>query len=133
MPIRFDKKALTFLYRFFVKGRTDARQIPYIPAKNRLMKENTETKLPRATPESKGISSKCLLIMLSKLEADKTSTVHCIGVLADGAVICEACAPGYSFGTWTLTHSMCKTVTGLAIGMLVDEGKLSVDTPIYFK
>ena len=94
MPIRFDKKAITFLYRFFVKGRTDARQIPYIPSKTRLMGENTETKLPRAMPESKGISSKCLLSMLSKLEADKTSTVHCLGVLADGAVICEACAPG---------------------------------------
>ena len=131
MPIRFDKKALSFLYRFFVKGRTDARQIPYIPSKTRLMGENTESKLPRARPERKGISSKCINNMLCELEADKTSTLHCLGVLADGAVICEACAPGYDFGMWTLTHSMCKTVTGLAIGMLVDEGKLALDTPIY--
>lgn len=28
-------------------------------------------------------------------------------------------------------HSMCKSITGMAIGLLIDEGKLSLDENIY--
>jgi CubicO group peptidase (beta-lactamase class C family) len=131
MAIRVDKKALSFLYRFFVKGSSDARQITYIPQKTRIMGENRESKLKRATPESRKISSRALLKMLEELEGDRASNVHTVAVYADDAVICEASAFGYDFNNWHLTHSMCKTVTGLAIGMLVDEGLLSLDTPAY--
>ncbi len=131
MAIRVDKKALSFLYRYFIKGSSDARQIPYIPQKTRIMSENREAKLKRATPESRNISSRALIKMLEALENDKDSNVHALGVYAVDAVICEASAFGYDFNMWSLTHSMCKTVTGLAIGMLVDDGLLSLDTPVY--
>lgn len=131
MAIRVDKKALRFLYRYFIKGSSDACQIPYIPQKTRIMSENRESKLKRATPESRKISSRALIKMLEALENDRASNVHALAVFADDAVVCEASAFGYDLNTWSLTHSMCKTVTGIAIGMLVDEGLLSLDTPVY--
>lgn len=131
MALRIDKKALTFIYRYFIKGRTDARQIPYIPAKTRLRKKLTEIKMPRATPESKNVKSEIITQMLKRLENEESANVRCVGVWVDGSVICEASAIGYDFETWFLTHSMCKTITGLAIGMLIDDGLISIDTPVY--
>ena len=48
-------------------------------------------------------------------------------ILKDGEVVSECSAPGYSVSSWHLSHSMSKTVTGLAIGMLVDDGVLDVN------
>ncbi len=131
MAFRIDRKAISFMYRYFVKGRTDARQIPYIPAKTRLKSKKREEKIQRATPESRGIKSELITQMLKRLENEERANVRCIGVWANGSVICEASSLGYDFENWCLTHSMCKTVTGIATGILIDEGKLSLDTPIY--
>ena len=81
----------------------------------------------RVNPEKRGVSSGRLLAMLKALEREKRSNVHSLICLKDGEVICECTHPGYEINTWHLSHSMSKTVTGMAIGMLVDDGKLSLD------
>ena len=103
--------------------------IPYTAAKTSISgKERPYFR--RTTPEHYGISSKRFISMLSELEVDEGSNIHSILVLKDGAVICEASHPAYDVNTWHLSHSMSKTVTAMAIGMLIDDKKLSLDTPL---
>ena len=64
--------------------------------------------------------------MLRALEDEGRANLHSILVVKDGFVIAEASAPGYGANIWHLSHSMSKSVTGMAIGFLVDEGKLEL-------
>lgn len=50
-------------------------------------------------------------------------------VMADGALAAERYGPGYDKDTRFISWSMAKTITGVMIGMLVADGKLSLDQP----
>ncbi len=130
MAIKIDKKAVSLIYKYFLRGETDVRQIPYIPQKTRIIDSAAQTRLPRATPEQKGVDSASLVRMLSALERDKRVNIHSVAVLADDSVICEASAEGFDRECCALTHSLCKTVTGIAIGMLADDGLLTLETKL---
>ncbi len=51
-------------------------------------------------------------------------------MLRHGRLIAEASFAPYLKGTWHSQHGIAKSITGLAIGMLCDEGKLSLDTKL---
>ena len=79
---------------------------------------------PRATPESQGISSDHIRRFLEELARGEDLFVQNILILRDGKLLCAA-----SFGAQTAdapkhTFSACKSVTSLAIGLLIDDGKL---------
>ncbi len=50
-------------------------------------------------------------------------------VMADGKLAAERYASGYDKDTRFVSWSMAKTVTGVLIGMLIADGKLSLDEP----
>jgi len=50
-------------------------------------------------------------------------------VMANGKLAAERYGPGYGKDTRFISWSMAKTVTGVLIGMLVADGKLSLDAP----
>ncbi len=52
-----------------------------------------------------------------------------IVILHDGRIVAERYAPGYTVNTPILGYSLAKSVTSALIGILVREGKLSVDQP----
>jgi CubicO group peptidase (beta-lactamase class C family) len=52
-----------------------------------------------------------------------------LAVWKDGRKIAQVYAPGYGPETRFVSWSMAKTVTALAVGMLIDEGKLRLDEP----
>lgn len=93
--------------------------------------EGKEQRLPRKTPESQGISSRHLAAFLSELAENQRTDLHHIVALRHGAVIAEASVAPYAAGIWHASYSMCKTITGMAIGMLVSEGKLSLDDKVF--
>ena len=90
-----------------------------------------EQAFPRATPESQGVSSEKLLHLLSNLSASPYTDMHHFFVLRHGNVICDCSFAPYRSGLWHISHSMCKSITGMAIGLLINEGKLSLDENIY--
>ena len=51
-------------------------------------------------------------------------------VVHDGKIVHERYAPGVDHTTKTRTWSTAKSIAGTLIGMLVDEGKLSLDEPV---
>jgi CubicO group peptidase (beta-lactamase class C family) len=50
-------------------------------------------------------------------------------VMANGKIAAERYAPGYDKDTRFISWSMAKTVTAVLVGMLVADGKLSLDAP----
>ena len=122
------KKATAELLSRLVVGEADDPSIaPYRPSKTVVMPRDDKRFFKRARPMKHGISSLRLYSMLSELEADKDINIHNLLVLKNAEVVLDASHPGYATDLPHLAHSMSKTVTGIAIGMLVDEGKLGVD------
>jgi hypothetical protein len=60
------------------------------------------------------------------LEDDKNINVHSLFIVKDGKVILDVSAPGYDSAIPHLAHSMSKTVTGIGILMLVDDGAIDL-------
>ncbi len=89
-----------------------------------------DSPLPRATPESMGISSRHIAEYLQKLEDMPELDMHGVTILREGAVLAEANFGAYDSAVWHISYSECKSVTGLAIGLLVDEGRLSLDDKV---
>ena len=62
--------------------------------------------------------------MLRELAAARHTDMHHLLVLRNGQVICECNFAPYRSGIWHATYSMCKSITGMAVGFLISEGKL---------
>ncbi|MEO6994058.1 MAG: serine hydrolase [Lacunisphaera sp.] len=90
---------------------------------------DTMKKLPRATPESQGISSAALLPMIE--EADqKALGLHGIMIVRHGHVVAEGWWSPYAATEPHMLFSLSKSFTSTAIGMLQADGKLSINDPI---
>ena len=124
---RWVKRTIELGAGLVFTGKANPSVIPYYPQKTEISGVE-EQYFHRTHPEKKGVSSGRLLAMLKALEKDKRVNLHSLICIKDGEVICECSHPGYSVNTWHLSHSMSKTVTGIAIGMLVDDGVISEDT-----
>ncbi len=83
--------------------------------------------LPRATPESVGIKSAYLQAFLERAAADREENLHSLTVVRHGKVIAACSFPPFDRTVWHVTHSLCKTVTGLCVGILMGDGLLSPD------
>ncbi len=88
--------------------------------------------LPRATPESVGISSTDIIRFID--EAKKAELgIHSLMVARRGSVVTEAWWPPYQPNDIHLLYSLSKSFMSSAIGFAVQEGRLSVqDTVVSF-
>ena len=80
--------------------------------------------LPRALPQEMGVDGEVLERFVQRAMADKEENLHSMTVLRHGKVIGEYSFTPYDRTVWHATHSLCKTVTALGIGILLWEGKL---------
>lgn len=88
------------------------------------------TRLERCLPEEEGVPSAVLIELIKKLKSDKSVRLHSITIARNGRIICEAVLGAQRLDVWKHSFSACKSVTSLAIGMLIDDGVLSLDEPI---
>ena len=115
-----------------ILGKTGGTRVDYFPQKPDFPFDAVyEQAFVRATPESQGISSDLFAALLRELDASKDTDMHHFMALRHGKVICECNFAPYPKGMWHITHSMCKSITGMAIGMLIEEGKLKLNENIY--
>lgn len=124
---KWKKRSLELIISLLFGGKKELTVTPYYPQKTEICGAE-EKYFKRTVPEKKGISSRRIYNMLCELEGDRRANVHSLLVLCGGDVICECSAPGYSVNEWQASHSLSKTVCGMIIGRLVDEGMLSLDT-----
>jgi len=84
----------------------------------------------RVSPESQGISSSYILDFIKELHADRTLDNHRLMILRNGKVISDAAFGLQDPSLWKMTFSAAKSVTALAIGLLVDGGKVSLSDKV---
>ena len=127
-----EQIAVAELVLNMILGKTGGTRVDYFPQKPDFPTDAPyEQSFERATPESQGISSDLFAALLRELDASKDTEMHHFMALRHGKVICECNFAPYPKGMWHVAHSMCKSITGMAIGMLVEEGKLKLDENIY--
>ena len=124
---KWKRRAINLITSIAFGGQEKNSVVPYYPQKTEINKEEAPS-LPRSAPESHGISSKRLYNMLSEIEGDSRCNVHNLMVIKDVEVISECSREGYGVNHFHLSHSMTKSVIGMAIGLLYDDGLITLDT-----
>lgn len=99
----------------------------YVPQKKRVIPdENREGRLPRATPEQQGISSSHIQLFLKELSRMKDINPHSVIVMRHGKVVAQSHYRPYRGDYPHMLYSLSKTFTATAVGMAIEEGKLSL-------
>ena len=83
--------------------------------------------LPRCAPEQEGIPSAVIQSFLQALAEDRTLNMHGVTIARNGKIICEASFGAHRLDIWQYTFSACKSITALAIGILADDGIISLN------
>ena len=125
----YKKKAIELIADLTVNEKKNPAVISYVPAKVASSGAELPT-LKRCGILKRGRAADELSKMIDELTEERRANIHNYMVVKNGEVICEASAPGYGINTFHAAHSMSKSVTALAVGMLVDEEKLSLDEKI---
>ncbi len=127
-----DQLAAYELLLDMIKGKTGhLSKTSYYPQKQVFDSETPiEQSFPRSTPEEEGISSRYLASFLQEIAQKEETDIHGVMVLRHGKVIGEYSFTPYEKGIWHIEHSLCKSITGMAIGLLIEEGKLKLEDRI---
>ena len=86
--------------------------------------------LPRSDPQEQGVDTALLNRFYQAMYALPDVDIHHLMVLRHGKVISERHAAPYQAEYLHMLYSASKTVTGLAVGLAVDDGLLSVDDKV---
>ena len=85
-----------------------------------------EIRLPRATPESQGVSSEAIAKFVRAAD-EKVNSMHSVMILRHGKVIAEAWWAPEDATKPHVLWSLSKSFTSTAVGLAVEEGKLSIE------
>jgi len=83
----------------------------------------------RSAPESQGIRSEAILGFLRRIEAEEQE-LHGLMIVRNGHVVAEGAWAPYRLDMPHDLYSLSKSFTSTAIGLAVEEGKLSLDDPV---
>lgn len=83
-------------------------------------------KLPRSTPEKQGLSSEFLEEFIKEIINTPETCVHSMMIMRNGHVVAEGSFAPYKEEVWHVSNSLCKSITSLAIGIAIGDGKLKV-------
>ncbi len=122
----YKKRGLELISKLALSNTKYPAVVKYTPTKTKLSREE-KGDLQRLSPERVGVSPSVITALLEALEEERRANIHSMIIVKDGFVIAECARRGYSPRLAHLSHSMSKTVTGMLIGMLIDDGKLSID------
>ena len=126
MELKSNMRAVTYFKKMITGDTKGILPFP-VTVQKPVPQQKPCTPLPRCTPQQAGVPAKALDIFLRSLAQTEHLNAHTAMVVRHGQVVCEGNFAPYHNRYWHITHSLCKSITGTAIGMLVDEGKLSLD------
>lgn len=127
-----EQQAMLELVFNLVRGNTEhISKVDFIPQKPSFYSlPESGQKLPRSAPEEQGIESDQVRRLMEELLNISKVDIHQVMILRHGYVIGECHYAPYPENLWHITHSLCKSITGMAIGMLIEEGSLRLDDKI---
>ena len=90
----------------------------------------TGTMLPRGVPTQEGVDPNAISVFVDSLMAVPETDIHHVVIVRHGKIIAEMHPEPFSKDDVHTLYSCSKTFTMLAIGMLIDDGKLSVSDKV---
>lgn len=130
MDIQVINSSISLIRHIFDSRTSTAPRIETVPEKPAFIDRPVGSPFPRATPESRGIPAGLLADYFRALAENRNLDMHSVTVIKDGAVVAETDFGAHDRRVWHITYSACKSITGLAVGMLVDEGKLALSDKV---
>ncbi|MGN1095674.1 MAG: serine hydrolase domain-containing protein, partial [Eubacteriales bacterium] len=127
MNLNAINKLATLVFRFLDSKKSTVPVVKTVPQKPEMKTEPIKKAFRRVSPETVGLPSSLIEDYIRRIKLDKTLNMHNIMILRGGNVIYECSFGGQDINIPKMTFSACKSITSLAIGMLCDEGKLSLD------
>ena len=130
MEIFMYQKALAFFTKLY-NNRDEAKYFGARPMKPKLPTHvPVKYPFPRAMPESVGIRSEHIYAFIKELSEMTELAPHLLMITKDNRIISETEFYPYRMDTWHVSHSLCKSITAIAVGLLVEDGVLSLDEKI---
>jgi CubicO group peptidase (beta-lactamase class C family) len=130
MEIFMYQKALSFFTKLY-NNRDEAEYFGSRPMKPKLPPRSPmKYPFPRTTPEAVGIRSEHIYAFVKELSEMTELAPHLLMITRDDKMICETEFYPYRMDTWHVSHSLCKSITAIAVGLLVEDGVLSLDEKI---
>lgn len=130
MGITTLNNTITLVNRILDTKQSTVPIIETKPQKPAFKASQIQQPFERVTPESQNIPSEKIEAFIKKIVQDKTVKLHNLMILRNGKVVCETSFGEQNLNTWKCTFSVCKSITSLAIGILIDEGKLQLDDKV---
>ncbi len=126
MDLTFSKNAVQIFTQWFGRNgnvvssvKDEIRRPPYPCVKI--------NPLPSSSPEAQGIESERVLKYLQRLCREPDIKMQTVIIARNGHIISRAHFYPYSTDIWHASYSLSKSLTGLAIGLLYDDGLISLD------
>ncbi len=123
-------RTLTLLYRIFDSRRSTVPLVQTPPQKPDFIFTGIDQPFQRATPESQNIPSDLINELVQQLAESKSIHIQDLMILRNGKVICETAFGGQSLSVWKTTFSACKSVVSLAVGIALDEKRISLEDKV---
>ena len=126
MDLKTQLNALNVLYKMVNGGEISE----FTPPKPKFKPTDNEGKFEELIPEQTGVRSEGLLKMVSALSEGGGICPHSIVVLKDGKLIAKADWKPFYSRYLHVSHSLCKSVTAMAVGIAAKEKYLSEEEKI---
>lgn len=113
----------------------DKRLTPALPlCTQKTVQRKSEDKhgndFPYVLPEDEGVNTRYIKEYIEALKSVRTIDLHNIMILRHGKIIWQQSFHGYEAGIWHECYSLSKTITGIAVGFLQEEGLLNIGESI---
>ncbi len=120
-----EKRKLELMWRFLSNDMRNIYSYPYTPQVKAARAAETDCTWC-STPEAEGVSSEAVLSLFQAVDRDKSLNVHSMLVMRNGKLLAEGYWKPYEASTPHQLYSLSKSIASTAIGMLVDEGRLTL-------
>ena len=125
---RDEIAVVQLLWELLNRKTGELGNVSFLPQKPAYNKDIVvEQPFERSTPEEQGISSEYIADMVRELRNCSAAHMHQLMIIRNKHVIYEGGFSPYPAGVWHVTYSMCKSVTNMAIGFLVDDRRLKLE------
>lgn len=132
MKFRVLKKIVKMLYGLSsFNGKPFKFTYGLVDKKRRVSSDMPEsTPIDRVTPESVGIETEYIDAYFRELKNTPEVVTHSLVVTKDGKLIANYNTYPYDNKIWHTSFSMSKSVVGIAVGIAIDEGYMSIHDKI---
>ncbi|HPG92432.1 MAG TPA: serine hydrolase [Clostridia bacterium] len=127
MIIKVKQNTLRLVLRILNNKESTEPVLILPPQKDCVLSQNHGSLLLRSTPEKEGVPRNTIENFFTEIDQDKTIAPHTVIVAKNDKIIGEKSYAPYTAKCWATSYSMCKTIAGMAIGFLSDEGKIDIN------